>query len=269
VREKSEIEKRSNLCTLDEKKIDGGGQTLLPQATLTVCGGGELYQRTPSLHGGGGEPHLKSPFHRGGELTWDEIHQSIYMMPNILHLILVFLCFSYYLAPNVFPLILMVLNIMMFFYKNFKKVKKSYDTLYQIWSGKPSVHKLSKKEKIRKDISYVTGKDINPFNPDMPLSDQLLHKMSEKSNVPMIKKIENVPRPLNFEGTELKNSENLSQNLSLSCTAEPKMKNEKSHWMVTKIHLRSVAPSSNAEHSFLRKWHTRFRNIVPSLTVFS
>ncbi len=72
--------------------------------------------------------------------------------------------------------------------------------------------------------------------------------MSEKSNVPkisennpMIKKIENVPRPLNFEGTELKNSENLSQNLSLSCTAEPKMKNEKSHWMVTKIHLRSVA----------------------------
>jgi hypothetical protein len=205
----------------------------------------------------------------GGELTWDEIHQSIYMMPNILHLILVFLCFSYYLAPNVFPLILMVLNIMMFFYKNFKKVKKSYDTLYQIWSGKPSVHKLSKKEKIRNDISYVTGKDINPFNPDMPLSDQLLHKKSEKSNVPMIKKIENVPRPLNFEGTELKNSENLSQNLSLSCTAEPKMKNEKSHWMVTKIHLRSVAPSSNAEHSFLKKWHTRFRNIVPSLTVFS
>ena len=162
-----------------------------------------------------------------------------------------------------------MLNIMMFFYKNFKKVKKSYDTLYQIWSGKPSVHKLSKKEKIRNDISYVTGKDINPFNPDMPLSDQLLHKMSEKSNVPMIKKIENVPRPLNFEGIELKNSDNLKQNLSLSCTAEPKMKNEKSHWMVTKVQLRSVAPSSNAEHSFLKKWHTRFRNIVPSLTVFS
>ena len=210
---------------------------------------------------GGGEPHLKSPFHRGGELTWDEIHQSIYMMPNILHLILVFLCFSYYLAPNVFPLILMVLNIMMFFYKNFKKVKKSYDTLYQIWSGKPSVHKLSKKEKIRKDISYVTGKDINPFNPDIPLSEQPIYKMSEKSNDPKISEI--------FEGTELKNSENFSQNLSLSCTAEPKMKNEKSHWMVTKIHLRSVAPSSNAEHSFLKKWHTRFRNIVPSLTVFS
>ena len=232
-------------------------------------GGGTLPKNTFTTWRGGGEPHLKSPFHRGGEFTWDEIHQSIYMMPNILHLILVFLCFSYYLAPNVFPLILMVLNIMMFFYKNFKKVKKSYDMLYQIWSGKPSVHKLSKKEKIRKDISYVTGKDINPFNPDMPLSDQLLHKMSEKSNVPMIKKIENVPRPLNFEGTELKNSENLSQNLSLSCTAEPKMKNEKSHLMVTKIKLSSVAPSSNAENSFLKKWHTRFRNIVPSLTVFS
>ncbi len=37
VREKSEIEKRSNLSTLDEKKVDGGGETLLPQ---TVCGGG-------------------------------------------------------------------------------------------------------------------------------------------------------------------------------------------------------------------------------------
>jgi len=131
------------------------------------------------------------------------------------------------------------------------------------------VHKLSKKEKIRKDISYVTGKDINPFNPDIPLSEQLIHKMSEKSNVPkiseknpVIKKIENLPRPLNFEGIERKNSENLSQNLSLSCTAEPKMKNEKSHWIVTKIQLRSVAPSSNAEHSFLKKWHTHFRNIV-------
>ncbi len=137
------------------------------------------------------------------------------------------------------------------------------------------MHKLSKKEKTRKDISYVTGKDINPFNPDIPLSEQLIHKMSEKSNVPkisennpVIKKIENLPRSLNFEGTERKNSENLSQNLSLSCTAEPKMKNEKSHWIVTKIQLRSVAPSSNAEHSVLKKWHTRFRNIVPSLTVF-
>jgi hypothetical protein len=26
VREKSEIEKRTNLCTLDEKKVDGGGR---------------------------------------------------------------------------------------------------------------------------------------------------------------------------------------------------------------------------------------------------
>ncbi len=131
------------------------------------------------------------------------------------------------------------------------------------------MHKLSKKEKIRKDIFYVTGKDINPFNPDIPLSAQLIHKMSEKSNVPkisennpVIEKIENLPRPINFEGIELKNSDNLKQNLSLSCTAEPKMKNEKSHWIVTKIQLRSAAPSSNAEHSFLKKWHTRFRNII-------
>ena len=131
-------------------------------------------------------------------------------------------------------------------------------------------HKLSKKEKIRKDISYVTGKDINPFNPDLSLFMQPIYKMSEKSNVskisennPVIKKIENLPRPLNFEGIERKNSDNLIQNLSLSCTAEPKMKNEKSHWTVTKVQLRSAAPFSNAEHSFLKKWHTRFRNFVP------
>jgi hypothetical protein len=217
---------------------------------------------------GGGEPHLKPSFHMGGELTLDEI--------NILQLMLVFLCFSYYLAPHVFPLILMVLNIMMFFNKNFKKCKKTYETLYQIWSEKSSVHKLNKKEKIRKDISYVTGKDINPFNPDIPLYMQPLHKISEMSNVskfsknnPIIKKIENVPKPVNFEETELKNSDHLNQNLFLSCTAEPKMKNEKSHLMVTRIMLSSVAPSSNAENSFLKKWHTRFRNIVPSLTVFS
>jgi len=195
----------------------------------------------------------------GKELIWDEIH-----------LIMVFLCFSYYLAPNVFPLILMVLNIMMFFYKNFKKCKKTYETLYQIWHEKPSVHKLNKKEKIRKDISYVTGKDINPFNPYLSLSVQPIYKMSEKSNVPkfsennlLIKKVENVPRPVNFEGPELKNSDYLNQNLFLSCTSEPKMKNEKSHLIATQIQFRSVAPSSNAENSFLKKWHTRFRNIVP------
>jgi hypothetical protein len=211
----------------------------------------------------------------GGELTWDEIQQSTYVMPNIVHLILAFLCFSYYLAPHAFPLILMMLNITMFIYKNFTKIKKTYNSMYQIWSEKPSVHKLSKKEKIRKDISYVTGEDINPFNPDIPLSEQLIHKISEKSNVPkisennpVIKKIENLPRPLNFEGIERKNSDNLNQNLSLSCTAEPKMKNEKGHWIVTKIQLRSAAPSSNAEHSFLKKWHTRFRNIVPQFDSF-
>ncbi len=132
------------------------------------------------------------------------------------------------------------------------------------------MQKLSKKEKIRKDISYVTGEDINPFNPDISMSEQMVYKMSEKRNVPkisennpVIKNIENLPRPLNFEGIERKNSDNLNQNLSLSCTAESKMKNEKSHWIVTKNQLRSVAPSSNAKHSFLKRWHTRFRNIVP------
>jgi hypothetical protein len=130
----------------------------------------------------------------GGELTWDEIQLSIYMIPNIVHLIMGFLCFSYYLAPHVFPLILMMLNIIMFTYKNSTKIKKTYDSLYQIWSEKSNVPKISEKN-------------------------------------PVIKKIENFPRPLN--------------------------------WIVTKNQLGSVAPSSNAEHSFLKKWHTRFRNIVP------
>ena len=218
---------------------------------------------------GGGEFHLRPPFHMGGELTWDEIQQPTYMISNTFHLIMGFLCFSYYLAPHVFPLILLVLNITMFLYKNLTKIKKTYDAIYQIWFKKSAVQKLSKKEKIRNDILYVNGKDINPFNPEIPLSEQPIFRMSEKSNVTkIIKKIESPPRPINFEGIE-RNSDNLSQNLSRSCTAEPKMKNEKSHWTVTKVQLRSAAPFSNAEHSFLKKWHTSFRNIVPSLTVFS
>ncbi len=63
--------------------------------------------------------------------------------------------------------------------------------------------------KIRNDILYVTGKDINPFNPQIPLSEQPIIRMSEKSNVPkfsennpVIKKIENLTGPLNFEGIE-------------------------------------------------------------------
>ena len=206
----------------------------------------------------------------GKELTWDEIQQPTYMFSNTFHLVMGLLCFSYYLAPHVFPLILLVLNITMFLYKNLTKIKKTCDSIYQIWFEKSAVQKLSKKEKIRNDISYVTGKDINPFNPDFPLSEQPIIRMSEKSNVPkkssennpVIKKIENLAGPLNFEGIE-RNSDNLNQNLSLSCTAEPKMKNEKSHWTVTKVQLRSAAPFSNAEHSFLKKWHTRFRNFMP------
>ncbi len=189
----------------------------------------------------------------------------------------------------------MMLNIMMFIYKNFTKVKKSYYSLYKIWTGKSSVQKLRNKKKIRENILYVTGEDINPFNPDIPMSEQIVYKMSEKSNVPkisdniklisvkgeqkdiypnqkfqpVIKKIENLTRPLNFERIERKNSDNLNQNLSLSCTAEPKMKNEKSHWIVTKNQLGSIATSSNTElHSFLKRWHSRFRDTVPWLTVF-
>ena len=205
----------------------------------------------------------------GKELTRDEIQQPTYMFSNTFHCIMGFLCFSYYLAPHVFPLILLVLNITMFLYKNLTKIKKTYDAIYQIWFEKSAVQKLSKKEKIRNDILYVTGKDINPFNPDFPLSEQPIFRMSEKSNVPkfsennpVIKKIENLTGPLNFEGIE-RNSDNLSQNLSQSCTAEPKMKNEKSHWTVSKIHLGSAAPPSNAEDSYLKKWHTKFRDFVP------
>ncbi len=44
-----------NKCTLQKEKVDVGGETSQPQCTLTVCGGGgELLQRTPSLHVGGG-----------------------------------------------------------------------------------------------------------------------------------------------------------------------------------------------------------------------
>jgi hypothetical protein len=125
----------------------------------------------------------------------------------------------------------------------------------------------------------------------------MVFKMSEKSNVPkiseniklisvkgnqkdihsnqkfqpVIKKIENCtfPSPLKFEGIERKNSDNLNQNLSLSFTAEPKMKNEKSHWKFTKNQFCSVAPSSNTElHSFLRRWHTRFRDTLPLIDSF-
>jgi hypothetical protein len=42
------------------------------------------------------------------------------------------------------------------------------------------------------------------------------------------------------------------------------MKNEKSYLTVTKkVQLRSAAPSSNAEDSYLKKWHTKFRDFVP------
>ena len=159
----SEIEKSTNHVTLNEKEVDGGGGRLTYHLIWPCVEGGNFTKGHLHYMAGGGEPHLSSPFYMGGELTWDEIHQSIYMMPNIVHLILAFLCFSYYLAPHAFPLILMMLNITMFIYKNFTKIKKTYNSMYQIWSEKPSVHKLSKKEKIRKDISYVTGKDINPF----------------------------------------------------------------------------------------------------------
>jgi hypothetical protein len=67
VRKKSEIEKRTNLCTLDEKKVDGGEKTHLPP-DLTVCGGGELYQRTPSLHGGGGGASPQTIISHGGRI---------------------------------------------------------------------------------------------------------------------------------------------------------------------------------------------------------
>jgi hypothetical protein len=43
-----------NKCTLQKEKVDGGVETPQQQCTLTVCGVGELSQRTPSLHNGGG-----------------------------------------------------------------------------------------------------------------------------------------------------------------------------------------------------------------------
>jgi hypothetical protein len=68
VREKSEIEKRSNLCTLDEKKIDGGGETLLPQATLTVCGGGNFTKEHLHYMAGGGGASPQITISQGGRI---------------------------------------------------------------------------------------------------------------------------------------------------------------------------------------------------------
>jgi hypothetical protein len=54
VSENAKTQDIENKCTLRKEKVDGGGETPQPQCTLTVCGGGELLQRTPSLHVGGG-----------------------------------------------------------------------------------------------------------------------------------------------------------------------------------------------------------------------
>jgi hypothetical protein len=54
VSENAKTQDIENKCTLQKEKVDGGVETPQPQCTLTVCGGGELLQRTPSLHDGGG-----------------------------------------------------------------------------------------------------------------------------------------------------------------------------------------------------------------------
>ncbi len=60
VRKMSEIKKSTNLCTLDENKVDGGGETLQPQATLTVCGGGGTSPKDTftTCRGGGASPQI-------------------------------------------------------------------------------------------------------------------------------------------------------------------------------------------------------------------
>ena len=66
VREKSEIEKRTNLCTLDEKKVDGGGKTHLPP-DLTVCGGGGTLPKDTFITCRGG-----GSFTSNHHFTWGE-----------------------------------------------------------------------------------------------------------------------------------------------------------------------------------------------------
>jgi hypothetical protein len=59
VREKSEIEKRSNLCTLDEKKIDGGGDSSASSHLDRVWGRGTLPKNTfTTWRGGGASPQI-------------------------------------------------------------------------------------------------------------------------------------------------------------------------------------------------------------------
>jgi len=54
VSENAKTQDIENKCTLQKEKVDGGVETPQQQCTLTVCGVGELSQRTPSLHNGGG-----------------------------------------------------------------------------------------------------------------------------------------------------------------------------------------------------------------------
>jgi hypothetical protein len=52
VREKSEIEKRSNLCTLDEKKVDGGGGDSSTSSHIDRVWGGGASPHTTVSHWG-------------------------------------------------------------------------------------------------------------------------------------------------------------------------------------------------------------------------
>jgi hypothetical protein len=58
VNENAKTQDIENKCTLAEKKVDGGGETLQPQASLTVCGGGGTFAKDTfnTCRGGGASP---------------------------------------------------------------------------------------------------------------------------------------------------------------------------------------------------------------------
>jgi hypothetical protein len=73
-----------NKCTLQKEKVDVGGETLQPKCTLTMCGGGELLQRTPSLHVGGGRLTLNN--HTWGILIHNHRACSISTLEQFLNI---------------------------------------------------------------------------------------------------------------------------------------------------------------------------------------
>ena len=126
----------------------GGGNS---SATMHLdrVWGGELLQKTPSLHFGGGEPHLTPPYignfntkpprllninsgtvpkHQHSPF-WNGLHNWNLTLPNMVHILFTLFCILYYFIPNCLPLILGGVNILFLLNNNNSKIKNSYKAL--------------------------------------------------------------------------------------------------------------------------------------------